>query len=241
MKFFKPRGAVTTSVARRAFIWKLGAGVSAAGAASVSLAEPAPADDAALRAGLLEDEKALRQLHQSFENALDSGRHDALIALFTEDAQVHFNGGVFRHRQGVTRLFGGHFPTRKTGRRMEAAPGFALPAAQQRDSVQVAADRRTATAVFPYSIQAGLPLESDTSLVSMARLHGEGIRTWWEGGVYRASYRREDAGRWLISRLEYDTLVRADYRPGRSYAQPIEVPRLAVRFPQDALGPDLLT
>ena len=45
----------------------------------------------------------------------------------------------------------------------------------------------------------------------MARLHGEGVRTW-EGGVYRIKYRKDAAGHWKIRRMEYDTLSRADYR-----------------------------
>jgi hypothetical protein len=73
----------------------------------------------------------------------------------------------------------------------------------------------------------------------MARLHGEGVRTWWEGGVYRVSYRKDAAdGPWKISRLEYDTLSRADYRTGRSYARPISVARFATCFPEDQQGPD---
>lgn len=123
---------------------------------------------------------------------------------------------------------------------MEPAPGFELAANQQRDSVEVAADRKSAKAVFPYSIQVGIALESDSSLVAMARLHGEGVRTWWEGGVYKISYRKDAAGSWRIGRLEYDTLVRADYRPGKRYAQPISVPRMAMRFPEDPQGPDEL-
>ena len=102
-------------------------------------------------------------------------------------------------------------------------------------------DLQSAKAVFPYSIQVGVPIESESSLAAMARLHGEGVRTWWEGGVYRVSYRKSVAdGRWKISRLEYDTLSRADYRPGRSYARPISMARLATRFPEDRQGPDEL-
>jgi hypothetical protein len=121
---------------------------------------------------------------------------------------------------------------------MEPAPGFELTADQQRDSVEVSPDLRSAKAVFPYSIQVGMPFETETSLAAMARLHGEGVRMWWEGGVYRVNYRKDEAGHWKISRLEYDTLSRADYRPGKSYAQPISVSRLATRFPADQQGPD---
>jgi hypothetical protein len=104
--------------------------------------------------------------------------------------------------------------------------------------VEVSPDLRSAKAVFPYSIQVGMPFETETSLAAMARLHGEGVRTWWEGGVYRVNYRKDAAGHWKISRLEYDSLSRADYRSGKSYAQPISVSRFATRFPADPQGPD---
>ena len=138
----------------------------------------------------------------------------------------------------MTRLYRDRFLQGKTGRRMEPAPGFELTADQQRDSVEVSLGLRSAKAVFPYSIQVGMPFETETSLAAMARLHGEGVRTWWEGGVYRVNYRKDVEGRWKINRLEYDTLSRADYRPGKSYAQPISVSRFATCFPADQQGPD---
>ncbi|MEJ0005866.1 MAG: hypothetical protein WDM77_05625 [Steroidobacteraceae bacterium] len=73
----------------------------------------------------------------------------------------------------------------------------------QQGSLEVSADRRAAQGVFPYSIQVGMPLETESSLGAMARLHGEGVWTWWEGGVYRVDYRRSAGdGRWQIRRLE---------------------------------------
>jgi hypothetical protein len=55
------------------------------------------------------------------------------------------------------------------------------------------------------------------------------------------AYRRDVAdGRWQISRLEYKTLSRADYRAGRSWAGPISVAPFATRFPEDPQGPDSL-
>ena len=95
-------------------------------------------------------------------------------------------------------------------------------AAQQQERVEVAPDRLSARAVFPFSIQVGKPIETETSLASMARLHGEGVRTWWEGGVYAVDYVKGTDGRWKLSRLEYRTLSRADYRAGRSYAKPLD-------------------
>ena len=220
---------------RRSFVRKMGVGVSAAlvpavvpgvsAAGAESRAGDDPALDPALRAALLEDEKAIRQLHQSFERAQDKGLHDEILGMFAEDAEVLFNGGLFRARdEGLSRLYRERFPAGKSGRRMEPAPGFELAADQQQEHVQVAPDRLTATAVFPYSIQVGTPIESESSLASMARLHGEGVRTWWEGGAYHVTWRKDAAdGRWTISRLEYRTLARADYRPGRTYATPLPV------------------
>jgi hypothetical protein len=227
---------------RRSFILKMGVGMSTAAAAGIAMARPAGGDDAVLRAARLEEEGRLRRLLAAFQEAVDRRRHDEVIALFTADAEVHFNGGIFRGRdRGVARFFRQHLPARKAGTSMPAAPGFELTPSQRREQVQVAADLASATAVFPYSIQAGMPLESECSLASMARLHGEGVRTWWEGGHYRIAYVKDSAdGRWKIARLQYDTLVRADWRTGRSYATAIEVPRLARCHPADADGPDAL-
>jgi hypothetical protein len=236
------------NILRRSFIRKMGAGASGALALTTGLGmartevEASTTDNPALRAALLEEEKALRKFHQAFEQAMDKGLHEEVIGMFadaTEGAEVVFNGGVFKGRShGVSRLYRDRFPAGKTGRRMDPAPGFELTPDQQRDSLVVSPDLRSAKAVFPFSIQVGMPFETETSLAAMARLHGEGVRTWWEGGVYRVDYRKDARGNWKISRLEYDTLSRADYRSGKSYALPISVSRFATRFPADQQGPD---
>jgi hypothetical protein len=205
---------------------KLAAGVSTALASTAGLAKAGSgnAEDLSLKVALLEEEKALRKLHRAYENALDKERYDEVIAMFTDGAEVVFNGEVFSNRsQGLSRLYRERFASGKTGKRMEPAPGFELDAEQQQERMEVSSDRLSAQAVFPYSIQVGVPIESETSLASMARLHGEGVRTWWEGGVYAASYVKDLAeSRWRLERLEYKTLSRADYRAGRSYAKPMD-------------------
>jgi len=213
----RERSAASPDGGRRSFFWKLGAGVSAALASTTGLA----------RAGSVEggntdsDELAIRKLHQAYERALDQGLYDDAVAMFADDAEVVFDGEAFRQRStGVSRLYRERFRAGKIGKRMEPAPGFEVPAGQQRESVEVSSDRRTARAVFPYSIQVGMPVETESSLASMARLHGEGVRTWWEGGAYEVSYVKVADGSWRIRRLEYRTLSRADYRPGRSHANP---------------------
>jgi len=236
-----PKGGAVDN-GRRAFFLNVGAaGVSTALASTAAMAASGAADPA-LRAALLEDEKALRKLHRAFEQAMNTGAYDDAVELFAADAQVVFNGGVFDNRsRGVGRLFRERFRAGKSGKRIEPAPGFELTADEQQEHVEVAADRLSAKAVFPYSIQVGVPIETESSLASMARLHGEGVKTWWEGGVYAVSYRRAavDAP-WEIRKLEYRTLARADYRPGRTYAAPIAVAPISTRYPEDPHGPDAL-
>lgn len=225
----KPEGSLDAASpgSRRSFFWKLGAGVSTAVAATAGMGATAArgTDDAVLKAALLEEEKVLRGLHQAFTQAMDAGRYDDAAGMFTAGAEVIFNGSTFSQRnKGVSRLFRELFQPAGTGRGMEQAPGFELDAAQLADSVDVAANRLSATAAFPYSIQVGMPVETPTSLAAMARLHGGGVQTWWEGGAYHARYARDTVDdRWMISRLEYRTLSRADYRPGRTWATAMPV------------------
>ena len=209
------RNATTTEGGRRSFFWKLGAGVSAVLASTTGLARAERVDG-----GNADEELAVRKLHQAYEQAMDKGLYDEVVGMFTADAEVVFNGEVFRHRsQGLSRLYGERFRAGKIGKRMEQAPGFEVAAERQQERVEVSSDRLSATAEFPYSIQVGAPVETESSLASMARLHGEGVRTWWEGGIYDVSYAKVADGEWKIRRLEYKTLSRADYRAGRTYAR----------------------
>ena len=82
---------------------------------------------------------------------------------------------------------------------------------------------------------------TESTLVKMARLHGEGIQKWWEGGVYEMSCVKDARdGSWKIKRLEYKTLSKADNRPGRSYAKPISIPQFSKVYPHEPDGPDRL-
>lgn len=226
---------------RRSFLQKLGVGISTALSSAAVVAKPEIRNDLTAHVARLEAEQALRSLQRRYEEAMDAAQTDAVLGLFTDDAEVVFNGGIFNGRErGVSRLYRQHFAAGNTGKRMQQAPGFELTAAQQQEQLTVALDMHTATAVVPYSIQIGRPIESDTSLASMARAQGEGIRSWWEGGVYELSYAKDAQGEWKIKRLVYNTLSRADYRAGRSYAKPITVPAFTTSFPDNAEGPDRL-
>lgn len=233
---------------RRSFIWKMGAAMSAAFATTVpgmsgakanqGAGQDADADRLTHRLGVLEDEKAIRTLHQSYESHLDNGRYEDVVGLFAEKGEVAFNGGVFEGKeQGVSRLYRECFAPNLTGKKIGTAPDF--PAEQE--SIEVAADRLSARAQFPYAIEVGAPMPSDSQLVQMARLQGEGIMKWTECGMYEASYVKDARnGNWKIARLEYRTTSSTDYRPGRSHANPVSVPSFATTYPDAPSGPDRL-
>jgi hypothetical protein len=237
---------------RRSFMWKIGAAMSAVLAFAVpAMSRPRTNNDTNLKVKvdrlsnqlrILEDESAIHRLHQTYENLLNNGRYKEVVDLFTDDGEVVYNGGVFKGRKsGVRRLYCDHFMSGLTGRRIEPAPGFQPDIEQQEDMVEVTADRKSGRARFTYSIQVGAPIISDSILVKMARLHGEGIIKWWEGGIYEVSYVKDiKEGSWKIKRLEYRVLSKADYRPGRSLARPILTPLFSKAYPEDPAGPDKL-
>ena len=230
MEFVKsPSGSAgdRMNTGRRSFMWKAGITASAALAAAVpGMSSHSNHENEAKhlsdRLGILEDEKSIRALHQTYETLLDGGKYEKVLGLFAESAEVVFGGGVFKGRDGIAQLYCDRFSSGMTGRKIGSAPGFEIDAVQHPESVAVAADRMSATARFHYSIQVGMPMTSESQLVQMARLQGEGIRKWCEGGIYEVSYVKDTRdGSWKISRLEHRTMSQTDYRPGRTYANPI--------------------
>jgi SnoaL-like protein len=234
---------------RRSFVWKTGAAMSAVIASAVTgISKQKVGPDAGSkdqldylsnRIGSLEDANAIRRLHQAYESRLDRGMYEEVAGMFTDDAEIVYSGGVFTGKAGIRRLYCDHFASGRTGRKIEPAPGFETDPAQQLDIVEVAGDRKTATGQFPYSIQVGAPMSGDSSLVEMARLQGEGIVHWWESGITEVSYVKKD-NTWKIGKLEHRVNLKADYKPGRSYAKPIDVAAFSSIFPKNPTGPDRL-
>jgi hypothetical protein len=234
---------------RRSFIWKTGAAMSAVVASAVAGIPPQKSgSDSGLknqlnhlsnRIGSLEDAHAIRRLHQAYESHLDQGMYEIVAGMFAGDAEVVYNGGLFGGKDGIRRLYCEHFASGRTGRKIEPAPGFETDPAQQLDIVEVAGDRTTATGQFPYSMQVGVPMSGDSSLVEMARLQGEGIVHWWECGIHAVSFVKKD-NTWKIKKLEYRASLKAGYKPGRSSAKPISVPLFSETYPKNLTGPDEL-
>ena len=235
---------------RRSFIWKTGAAMSAVLASAVAgISKSSPEHDAGLKSkvdrlskqiGCLEDANVIRTLHQTYESYLDKGMYEEVVSMFADEGEVVFNGGVFIGKdKGVRRLYVDNFSQGLTGKKIEPAPGFEPDTVRLQDVVEVAPDRKSAKAQFPYSMQVGTPLISDLPLLDMARLQGQGILQWWEGGIHEISYVKEGDA-WKIVRLEYRVLSKANYKPGRSYAKPISVPQFSEAYPKNPTGPDKL-
>jgi hypothetical protein len=243
-------GLKQPNTGRRSFMWKIGAAMSAVLASAVpAMSRPRVNNDVNLKAkvdhlsgllGILEDENAIRRLHRTYETLLHNGVYEEVVNLFIYDGEVSYNGGLFAGRErGVRRLFCDLFRAGFTGKKIEPAPGFESDPALLQDIIEVAPDRKSARARFAYSMQAGTPIISDSQLVKMARLQGQGIIKWWEGGIHEISYVKEGDS-WKIKRLEYRVMAKASYAPGRSYARPINVPAFSKIYPADPAGPDRL-
>jgi len=254
LKSLSKRGNSTerSKTGRRSFMWKMGAAASAVIASAASgISSPGNRPDSgpdaevtrlSRRLGILEDQDSIRARHRTYESCLDNGLYDEAVDLFAEDGEVVFNGGIFMGKsRGIARLYRDCFRPGLTGMSLRPAPDFDAAIEQQKEAIEVAVDRLSAEARFPYFVQVGTPIESDSSLVHMARLHGGGVLKWCEAGVYRASYVKDPKnGKWKIKRLEYQVLSKTDYRPGKTYAQPVSVPLFTRTYPEDPSGPDRL-
>ena len=210
--------------ARRSFIKKSGVALSGALAAVVAGSSTAPAanvaDDSALRLGMLEDADAVREIYLTYESALNQGQYEAALNLFATDSEVSFGGGVFAGKdKGVRRLYMENFRQGLTGK--------IEPPVDVKRSTNVAVDRKSAKAVFSYSMRIGTPMDASLQLVQMARLQGGGIEYRLESGHCEVSFVKvgED---WKISRIEYHP------------EQSDKTARFLKTYPENVIGPDRL-
>lgn len=178
------------------------------------------------RIKILEAEKSIDCLYRTYESLLNCGKYDQIPELFAADGESVYNGGVFRGRDtGLNRLYNMRFRNGLTGKKIGLTNDT-----DKAHSIDISRDHLSAIASFPYAMQAGTPMVSDSVLVRMARLHGGGINKWLENGGCQLSLTRkskEDA--WMIKRLEYRTESRS-----------VPVPPFTKVFPADPEGPDEL-
>ena len=194
-----------SKAARRSFIKKSGLALSGAlAAAAVGSAKATPSansnDELALRLGKLEDSNAVREVYRTYESAINQGRYEDAWNLFAENSEASFGGLIYTGKyQGVRRLYLEKFLQGHTGRKVEMSEPLVDMTAE---NVEAAADRKTAKAVFPYSMRVGAPMDTNLQLVQMALLHGGGVEYRQENGQCEVSFVKEDES-WKISRIEY--------------------------------------
>jgi len=219
--------AAPCAVERRSFIWKAGAAITgtvasaaALGASGASRVDGGTNDSQELdrlskELGLREDADAIRQLHRAFGNALNERRYEELVGLFADDARVHFNGAVFAGKEaGIRRLYVEQFGQHIVEPKPEPAHACLVDSAHEA-SVEVCGDRQSATARFPCLTQVECAIEGGSPLLEMARQQGQGVRQWWEHGLYENAYAKR-SGEWKILELRYSATGRADVTRTRS-------------------------
>ena len=230
---------------RRSFIWKAGA-VFSATVSSVLLGTRSGHGKTAdykgkvsqlnNRIDQMENSNAIRDLNNSYISSISQGMYEEAVNMFTDDAEVVFNSGIYSGKDtGIHRLHFKFFGNSHSGMAVTPPAGIT----QSQETVNVGAGNRTAVAEFPYIIQAGIPMKVDCSLVEMARLQGEGIMKWWESGTCKASYIKTDKT-WKIRRLEYQAGSSVMYRNGWANPKPVNAPAFSKTYPEDLNGPDRL-
>lgn len=197
---------------------------------------PRPEDPAALgatlaelseRIGVLEDERAIRNLQYAYGYFIDKCLYDETVDLFADDGEVVFIGGRYKHKAGVARLYCGRFRHNFANGKNGPMYGQLLDHPQLQGIIHVASDRTSATGRFRSLMQAG---------------RHESIgnpRQWFEGGIYENAYVKED-GVWKIKLLNYRAFWHGEFDKGWAYTKPDYVPNASVTYPEDPYGPDEL-
>jgi len=166
----------TVNTARRGFLWKAGAALSAPLAVVATRAQAHRGDDAALAARLarLEDLNAIGELNRRYAEHVNAGAHDEIARLFINPPHARL--------PGVCR--------------------FAAETLGGLDAIDIAVTGDRATSRFVCIAQTETPIEPVTPLVAMALAQGGGVAKRTEHGVLEGAYVKHD-GVWKIERLVF--------------------------------------
>jgi hypothetical protein len=159
---------------RRSFL-KGGALLAVPLAAAVPAAVMAD-DGLQARLAKLEDEAAIRKLHQSWLQRVNTGA-DAVAPLFPE-SDVAASGSAVR---GIAPIAPGH--------------------AAQPDAIELAPGARRATARFHCDVEIETPIAQDCTLAQMAHAQGNGFVRRTERRVLKVEYAKT-SGEWSVAKAE---------------------------------------
>ncbi|HZF28807.1 MAG TPA: hypothetical protein VE907_06805 [Gammaproteobacteria bacterium] len=169
----------TVDSARRRFIWNAGAALSAPLAVVASSASASTTSDESslnTRLAMLEDANAIREVARAYVKHVNAGAHAEVASLCTDPAAARLDG-----IRALTADPHGHD-----------------------DAIDIAADRRTATARISHAAETERPIEPPCPLVEMARAQGGGVTRKTERGVLEGSFVKID-GVWKIERAAFRT------------------------------------
>jgi hypothetical protein len=163
-----------TTSTRRSFL--KGGALLAAPLAAVGVPAAVMADDG-LKARLakLEDEAAIRELHQSWLRRINTGAGDAAASLFANPERAAFDPSV-----------------------RSIAPDHA----GQPDAIEAAADGKRAVGRFHCAIEIEHAIAQDCTLAQMAHAQGGGFVRRTERRVLNVEYAKA-SGAWAIAKVEF--------------------------------------
>ena len=185
------------------------------------------------RLGVMEDIQAVRTLQFKYGYYMDKGLYDEVVGLFAEQGELHFMGGIFRGKAGLTRLYCERLRAGFTDGNNGPVYGLLAEHLQLQDIVDIATDRLSAKGRFRAFMQGG-------SHVTKEKVNPRLPKQWWEAGVYENSYVKE-GGVWKIAVLDYHMFWQADYETGWAHSTPYAGHFFEKVFPDDPSGPDELT
>lgn len=182
---------------------------------------------------MLRDIHEVRTLHFKYGYYIDMMLYDEAVDLFAEDAVVYFLNGIYRGRDGVSRVYRQWFRDMFIGDREHNGPiyGFLLDHFIAQDIVDISEDGTTAWGRFRCLMQAGSHETKERKVRPMPD-------QCWEAGIHENVYVKE-GGVWKIKALNYNMLWQADYDRGWAH-DAVHLPPLEKTYPDDPFGPDEL-
>jgi len=92
--------------------------------------------------GILQDIQAVRTLQFKYGYYMDKGLYDEVVDLFADQGELHFMGGIFRGRAGLTRLYCGRLRSGFTDGNNGPVYGLLAEHLQLQDIVDIARTAR---------------------------------------------------------------------------------------------------
>jgi hypothetical protein len=161
---------------RRSFL-KSGALLAAPLAAAMPAAVMAD-DSLQVRLARFEDEAAIRRLHHSWLRRINTRGGGSAAPVFAESESS------------------------APGQSDKAVRGIATDHAGKPDTINIAADGKTATAEFACAVEVEMAIAQDCTLAQMAHAQGSGFVRRTERGVLNVEYEKT-SGVWTIAKAEF--------------------------------------